>query len=52
VHLRFKNKAICAMADGHVERLGYDELLDMTRWANPAAQVNNPEWTVSANQSL
>lgn len=47
VHLRFKNRAVCAMADGHVEMLDYDQLLDMTRWSNQAAADNNPDWTIS-----
>lgn len=46
VHFRFRGKAVCAMADGHIELLGYDEMLDMTRWSNQAAQENNPEWTL------
>lgn len=46
VHFRFRDKAVCAMADGHIELLTYDDMLDMTRWSNQAAQENNPEWSL------
>ncbi|GAB4173244.1 MAG: hypothetical protein Fur0032_12840 [Terrimicrobiaceae bacterium] len=46
LHFRFRGKAVCAMADGHVEMLSYEDMLDMTRWSNQAAIEDNPEWTL------
>ncbi len=46
VHLRHGGKAVCAMADGHVALLTYDELLDMRRWSNQAALAEDPNWTL------
>ena len=46
VHPRFSGRAVCAMADGHVELLSYEQLLDMRRWSNQAAEANDPEWSL------
>lgn len=46
VHPRFQNRAVCAMADGHVEMLGLEELRDMRRWSNQAALADDPDWTL------
>lgn len=46
VHPRFNGKAVCAMADGHVEALTMEQLEDMRRWSNQAAQADNPDWTL------
>ncbi len=46
VHPRFDGRAVCAMADGHVEMLSFDQLLDMRRWSNQAAQADDPDWTL------
>jgi prepilin-type processing-associated H-X9-DG protein len=46
LHLRYQKRAVCAMADGHVEMLGFEELKDMRRWANQAAIEDNPNWMV------
>ncbi|MDX2081482.1 MAG: type II secretion system protein [Terrimicrobiaceae bacterium] len=43
---RFNGKAVAAMADGHVELLSFEQLLDMRRWSNQAAQEDNPNWTL------
>lgn len=46
VHLRFDGRAVCAMADGHVELLDFSQLEDMRRWSNQAAQADDPNWTL------
>ncbi len=46
VDLRWNNKAICAFLDGHAEMLGEEELTDMRRWSNTAADTNNKYYTV------
>lgn len=46
VHLRFDGKAVAAMADGHVELLTFEQLQDMRRWSNQAAQEDDPNWTL------
>jgi len=46
VHPRYADRAVCAMADGHVELLTMDELRDMRRWSNQAAQADDPDWTL------
>jgi len=48
VHPRFDGKAVCAMADGHVELLSIDQLRDMRRWSNQAAQADNPDWNMQS----
>jgi len=44
VHLRWNGRAVVAHLDGNVTLLNETELRDMRRWANPAAQANNPDW--------
>jgi len=46
VHPRFNNRAVCAMADGHVELLSIEDLRDMRRWSNQAAESDDPNWTL------
>lgn len=46
VHPRFDGRAVCAMADGHVELLTLDDLRDMRRWSNQAAEADDPDWTL------
>jgi len=48
VHPRFDGKAVCAMADGHVELLSLDDLRDMRRWSNQAAIADDPDWTLQS----
>lgn len=48
VHPRFQNRAVCAMADGHVEMLGIEDLRDMRRWSNQAAMADDPDWLIQA----
>ncbi len=50
VDFRYQGQAVCAMLDGHVEMLGVDELRDMRRWSNQAADVNNPNHILSRNE--
>jgi hypothetical protein len=40
VDLRWRDEAVCAMFDGHVENLGDRELRDMTRWSNDATRAD------------
>lgn len=47
VHPRANSSAQAAHLDGHAQSLGQDELRDMTRWSNTAAESNNPDWTPS-----
>lgn len=46
IHPRFDGKAACAMADGHVALLAFEELFDMRRWSNQAAEADDPNWTL------
>ncbi len=46
VHPRYGGRAICAMADGHVEMINEKDLRDMRRWSNLAAQADDPNWTL------
>lgn len=48
VHLRYDEKAVCAMADGHVELLDFEQLQDMRRWSNQAAEADDPDWTLTS----
>jgi len=47
LHLRHRGRAVCAMADGHVELLSFEQLEDMRRWSNQAAQEDDPNWTLT-----
>ena len=42
VDFRYKNKAVVAHLDGHVETLDETQLRDMRRWSNLAALANDP----------
>jgi len=44
VHLRYSGKAVVVMLDGHVEMLDFQQLQDMRRWCNLAAEADNPEY--------
>lgn len=44
VDFRYQGKAVAAMLDGHVELLDFDQMNDMRRWSNQAAQAGNREW--------
>lgn len=48
IHPRYGGRAVCAMADGHVEMLTIDELRDMRRWSNQAAEADDPHWMLRA----
>lgn len=41
---RHTDRAVCIMADGHVELLSYKDLEDMRYWSNAAAEANDPNW--------
>jgi prepilin-type N-terminal cleavage/methylation domain-containing protein/prepilin-type processing-associated H-X9-DG protein len=45
VDYRWKNKAVVAYLDGHVELNDKKTLSDMRLWSNPAAQTDNPIWS-------
>ncbi len=44
VALRYAGRAIGAAMDGHADALGWDQLQDMTRWADGATR---PDWVVT-----
>ena len=50
VDMRYDRKAVAAMLDGHVELLDEDQIQDMRRWSNQAAEQNNPLFTVKRQQ--
>jgi len=43
VDLRYFNKAVVALFDGHAQALGWDDLHDMRRWSDRA---DSPDWTL------
>lgn len=47
VHPRFEERAVCAMADGHVEMFTLADLRDMRRWSNQAAVADDPDWVLT-----
>jgi prepilin-type N-terminal cleavage/methylation domain-containing protein/prepilin-type processing-associated H-X9-DG protein len=47
VHLRYGGKAVTVMLDGHVELLDYEQLKDMRRWSNQAAELDQPDFKIS-----
>lgn len=47
VHLRYGGRAVTVMLDGHVELLDYEQLKDMRRWSNQAAELDAPDFTIS-----
>lgn len=46
VHLRYNKKAVVVMLDGHVELLDFDQLSDMRRWSNQAAELDDPHFAL------
>jgi prepilin-type N-terminal cleavage/methylation domain-containing protein len=44
VDMRYRKKAVAAMLDGHVALLDEDEIKDMRRWSNQAAEQNDPNF--------
>lgn len=44
VHFRYDDKAVVVMLDGHVEMLTFEQLEDMRRWCNLAAEADNPNY--------
>ncbi|MEM6458731.1 MAG: prepilin-type N-terminal cleavage/methylation domain-containing protein [Planctomycetota bacterium] len=45
VHFRCNEKAIVSHLDGSATQLSYDQVRDMTRWNNIAAQQGEPDYT-------
>lgn len=45
VDFRYGGKAVVAYLGGNVEMITEEEALDMRRWANGAAEANNPSWS-------
>lgn len=43
IDLRFKDKGIAAMLDGHAEQWGWEEFNDMRNWAD---QATSPDWQI------
>jgi prepilin-type N-terminal cleavage/methylation domain-containing protein len=50
VHFRYNGRAVAAMLDGHTEMLDFEQMQDMRRWCNPAADNNDPKYTLTATQ--
>ncbi len=44
VHPRCNKKVAVALLDGHAELLSLDDMRDMTRWSNPAAEKGDPNY--------
>lgn len=44
VHARHRGRAVAATLDGSADRLSPEDLLDATRWADPAARLAEPSW--------
>jgi len=44
---RWSNKAVAVNLDGRASLLGEAELKDMRRWANQAAEQDDPNWSLS-----
>ena len=50
IDMRYSRHAVTAMLDGHVELLDEDEIQDMRRWSNQAAEKNDPYFTLQKIQ--
>ncbi len=46
IDMRYGRKAVAAMLDGHIQMLDEDEIQDMRRWSNQAAEQDNPRFTI------
>lgn len=49
IHPRYKGKAVAVMFDGHTELLTPEELDDMRRWSNQAADLDRPKFMIGQN---
>ncbi|MEQ1859537.1 MAG: hypothetical protein ABMA13_06345 [Chthoniobacteraceae bacterium] len=47
VDFRYDDRAITAMLDGHVELLDFQQLSDMRRWSNQAAETDDSDFTLT-----
>jgi len=47
VDLRWSGRAVAAMFDGSVELLDEEQLRDMRRWSNDAAEYDDPDYTIT-----
>jgi prepilin-type N-terminal cleavage/methylation domain-containing protein len=45
VHPRYAGAAVVGFFDGHAGSLTITQLNDMRHWADPAARLNDPDWT-------
>jgi len=50
VDARWEGKAVAAQMDGSVALLNFQELQDMRRWSNQAAEADDPNWTLRTPQ--
>ncbi|MET0252737.1 MAG: type II secretion system protein [Terrimicrobiaceae bacterium] len=48
VHPRWNKKAVAVNLDGSSTLLGEEDLKDMRRWSNQAAEQDDPNWTLEA----
>jgi prepilin-type N-terminal cleavage/methylation domain-containing protein len=48
--MRYGKHAVAAMLDGHIALLSEDEVKDMRRWSNQAAEQDNPNFTLKRIQ--
>ncbi len=46
VDLRYDDRAVVAHLDGHVEMLNEEQLRDMRRWSNQAAEQDDPDFEI------
>lgn len=46
VDFRYEDRAVAAMLDGHVELMDFDQMNDMRRWSNQAANAENRNWQI------
>ncbi len=49
VHPRYDGRAVAVMFDGHAELLSIEQLKDMRRWSNQAAQLDDPNFIIGRN---
>lgn len=50
VHFRYNDRAVAVMLDGHTEMLNFEQMNDMRRWCNAAADANDEKYSLNAPQ--
>jgi len=50
VHFRYNDKAAAVMLDGHAELFDFEQLQDMRRWSNQAAEEDEPNFLIHRQQ--